>query len=59
MATAVCGGLITSTILTLFVVPTVYTLFDDIGRKLRGDNRDLAAPELVTPSVEAVEASQV
>jgi HAE1 family hydrophobic/amphiphilic exporter-1 len=59
MATAVCGGLITSTILTLFVVPTVYTLFDDLGRKMRGDNRDLAAPELVAPTVEAVEASQV
>jgi HAE1 family hydrophobic/amphiphilic exporter-1 len=29
MATAVIGGLLTSTFLTLFVVPTVYTLFDD------------------------------
>jgi HAE1 family hydrophobic/amphiphilic exporter-1 len=56
MATAVCGGLITSTLLTLFVVPTVYTVFDDIGRKFRGDRRDLAAPVLVEPSVEAVEA---
>jgi HAE1 family hydrophobic/amphiphilic exporter-1 len=31
MATAVIGGLLTSTILTLFVVPTVYTIFDDIA----------------------------
>ena len=31
MATAVIGGLATSTILTLFVVPTVYTVLDDIG----------------------------
>lgn len=29
MATVVIGGLITSTVLTLFVVPTVYTLLDD------------------------------
>jgi hydrophobic/amphiphilic exporter-1 (mainly G- bacteria), HAE1 family len=29
MARAVIGGLITSTLLTLFVVPTVYTLLDD------------------------------
>ena len=28
----VIGGLTTSTILTLFVVPVVYTLFDDLGR---------------------------
>ncbi len=34
MATAVIGGLATSTFLTLFVVPTVYTLFDDLGAKL-------------------------
>ncbi|MBV9470949.1 MAG: efflux RND transporter permease subunit, partial [Abitibacteriaceae bacterium] len=31
MATAVIGGLITSTMLTLFVVPTVYTIFDDLS----------------------------
>jgi len=30
MAHAVIGGLITSTILTLFVVPAVYTLLDDM-----------------------------
>jgi HAE1 family hydrophobic/amphiphilic exporter-1 len=35
MATAVIGGLMTSTLLTLFVVPTVYTVFDDIGAFLR------------------------
>ncbi|HAH86814.1 MAG TPA: hypothetical protein DCL60_05525, partial [Armatimonadetes bacterium] len=29
MATAVIGGLITSTFLTLFVVPVAYTLLDD------------------------------
>ncbi len=33
MATAVIGGLLTSTILTLFVVPTVYTIFDDLAMR--------------------------
>jgi hypothetical protein len=31
MARAVIGGLITSTILTLIVVPVVYTYLDDLG----------------------------
>jgi HAE1 family hydrophobic/amphiphilic exporter-1 len=35
MAHAVIGGLITSTLLTLFVVPVVYTLFDDAVARLR------------------------
>ena len=35
LATAVIGGLITSTVLTLYVVPCVYTLFDDLGQRLR------------------------
>ncbi len=35
MATVVIGGLLTSTILTLFIVPTVYTLFDDLGQHLQ------------------------
>jgi HAE1 family hydrophobic/amphiphilic exporter-1 len=33
MARAVIGGLITSTLLTLVVVPVVYTFFDDAGAK--------------------------
>jgi HAE1 family hydrophobic/amphiphilic exporter-1 len=39
MAHAVIGGLITSTVLTLFVVPVVYTLFDDFVNRLRGRPR--------------------
>jgi len=31
MARAVIGGLVTSTVLTLFVVPVVYTLLDDVA----------------------------
>ena len=33
MARAVIGGLITSTLLTLVVVPVVYTLLDDVGER--------------------------
>ena len=32
MARAVIGGLITSTLLTLMVVPVMYTILDDVGR---------------------------
>ena len=31
MAVAVIGGLITSTLLTLILVPVVYTMMDDLG----------------------------
>ncbi|MES2461961.1 MAG: efflux RND transporter permease subunit [Armatimonadota bacterium] len=56
LATTVVGGLITSTLLTLFVVPCIYTLFDDLARRLRGgDKHDLARAPLVGPSVESVE----
>ncbi|MDR3707650.1 MAG: efflux RND transporter permease subunit [Capsulimonadaceae bacterium] len=50
MATAVIGGLLTSTLLTLFVVPTVYTLFDDLGRRFSTNEGDLAQPALVEPT---------
>ncbi len=55
MATAVIGGLMTSTMLTLFVVPVVYTIFDDLARRFRKDNMDLDRPYMVDPSVESVE----
>jgi HAE1 family hydrophobic/amphiphilic exporter-1 len=56
LATTVVGGLMSSTLLTLFVVPCIYTLFDDFARRLRGgDRHDLARAPLVGPSVESVE----
>ncbi len=51
LATCVVGGLITSTFLTLFVVPVVYTLFDDLARRFRKSDRDLARAALIGPSV--------
>lgn len=51
LATVVIGGLITSTALTLIVIPVVYTLFDDLARKLRKDPRDLSAAANVEPSM--------
>ena len=57
LATCVCGGLITSTLLTLFVVPCVYTMFDDLSRWSRRSDRDLYAPSLVGPSIGSTEHS--
>jgi hydrophobic/amphiphilic exporter-1 (mainly G- bacteria), HAE1 family len=37
LATAVIGGLATSTFLTLFVVPTVYLALDDLQVRFRSD----------------------
>ncbi len=55
MATAVIGGLTSSALLTLFVIPTVYTLFDDLARFFRRDKRDLDRSKIIEPSIEAVE----
>jgi HAE1 family hydrophobic/amphiphilic exporter-1 len=35
MAISVIGGLITSTLLTLVVIPVVYTLVDDLKSKMK------------------------
>jgi HAE1 family hydrophobic/amphiphilic exporter-1 len=43
MGRAVIGGLITSTLLTLFVVPVVYTLLDDLAGWVTGRARRAAA----------------
>ncbi len=55
MARAVIGGLITSTILTLFVVPVMYTLLDDATLWLTGRRRarpEPAAGSSLTPRPE-------
>jgi HAE1 family hydrophobic/amphiphilic exporter-1 len=43
MARAVIGGLITSTILTLFVVPAMYTILDDLVERIRARGHAVAA----------------
>jgi HAE1 family hydrophobic/amphiphilic exporter-1 len=48
MARAVIGGLITSTLLTLFVVPVVYTLLDDVTGWLK-NRRTSRAPKHAEP----------
>ncbi|XHX77125.1 MAG: efflux RND transporter permease subunit [Stenomitos frigidus ULC029] len=40
MAIAIIGGLITSTLLSLIVVPVVYALLDDLHLRLSGKNRE-------------------
>jgi HAE1 family hydrophobic/amphiphilic exporter-1 len=57
LATAVIGGLATSTLLTLFVVPVVYTLLDDLTRLFIKEDRDLSRPTIVEPSVESIEST--
>ena len=44
MARAVIGGLITSTLLTLFVVPVAYTLLDDFADLILGRRKAAAGP---------------
>ncbi|MDD2573818.1 MAG: efflux RND transporter permease subunit, partial [Firmicutes bacterium] len=36
LSTAVIGGLLFSTVLTLVVIPVMYTIVDDMGSKMRG-----------------------
>lgn len=55
LATVVIGGLITSTMLTLFVVPVVYTFFDDLAKRMRKSDKDLAPAGMVGPTVSAAE----
>ena len=45
MARAVIGGLITSTLLTLFVVPVMYTYLDDLGRAVASRFKSAAEQE--------------
>ena len=54
MAIAVIGGLITSTLLSLLVVPAVFTFVDDVeriaGRLFRRGRGSAARPDEATPS---------
>ncbi|QNP47497.1 efflux RND transporter permease subunit [Diaphorobacter aerolatus] len=56
MATAVIGGLITSTVLSLLVIPPLFTYVDDFEqwclRRLRRNKRQPAAPESAEPPVQ-------
>jgi HAE1 family hydrophobic/amphiphilic exporter-1 len=56
MARAVIGGLITSTLLTLFVVPVVYSLLDDFAAALR-HRRHAPAPARVEHTPVLADAS--
>lgn len=43
MATVVIGGLVTSTILTLVIIPVIYTIFDDMGLKIKSKRKNQKA----------------
>ncbi|MBI4664258.1 MAG: efflux RND transporter permease subunit [Verrucomicrobia bacterium] len=45
MGVAVVGGMMTSTFLTLIIIPVVYTVFDDLVRKIRPREREAAVTE--------------
>ncbi|WP_239017996.1 efflux RND transporter permease subunit [Sphingomonas aracearum] len=44
MAVVVIGGLVTSTLLSLLVIPVIFTYVDDFERKLRGVAHRFAGP---------------
>jgi multidrug efflux pump len=49
MGIAVVGGLLTSTFLTLFIVPVVYTFFSDVAAKFQRKRAPQAMPADVAP----------
>ncbi|HEY0672965.1 MAG TPA: efflux RND transporter permease subunit [Longimicrobiales bacterium] len=49
MARAVIGGLITSTLLTLFVVPVVYTMLDDLAHLRSRKKVEVPSPRELEP----------
>lgn len=58
MARAVIGGLITSTLLTLFVIPVVYSILDDVTAWLR-DKRPAPAGDRIPNPVPALADADV
>ncbi len=59
MAIAVIGGLITSTMLTLVVIPVVYTLVDDLENWFGGRNRQLQPTPEPNPDPEPSRSGEV
>jgi HAE1 family hydrophobic/amphiphilic exporter-1 len=53
MAHAVIGGIVTSTLLTLVVVPVIYTYLDDLARWAQDKFRAGPAADAPKPSVRA------
>ncbi len=58
MAIAVIGGLVTSTLLTLVIVPAVFTVFDDIERWLGPKFGRLLAPGEAPPVTQPVHPAE-
>jgi HAE1 family hydrophobic/amphiphilic exporter-1 len=52
MAHAVIGGLITSTLLTLFVVPVAYAILDDVTARVMGRGTTLPGGAAGSPALE-------
>ncbi len=48
MATVVIGGLLASTILTLLVVPVIYSIMEDLGNKVQRKKKNEATGEVVS-----------
>jgi len=48
MGVAVVGGMLTSTFLTLFIIPVVYTLFSDLAQKFKRQSAIAPASQPVT-----------
>ena len=46
MGVAVIGGMLTSTFLTLVVIPMVYTLFSDLTARARRSSGELPSPAI-------------
>lgn len=52
MGVVVVGGMLTSTFLTLYVVPVVYTMFSDLSARVRRQT-DTSKPVVSNPLPEA------
>ena len=48
LATVVTGGLLTSTLLTLLVVPVIYSIFEDLGVRIQRRKKNDVAVEVLS-----------